>query len=38
MLGFIIAVDCTMVSKIKSATISFILCKMDVALEFLAIF
>lgn len=38
MLGFIISVDRTMVSKIKSATICSILCKIDVALELLAIF
>lgn len=38
MLGFIISVDCTMVSKIKSATICSILCKIDVAFELLAIF
>lgn len=38
MLRFIISVDRTMVSKIKSATICFALCKMDVALELLAVF
>lgn len=38
MLGFIISVDRTMVSKMKSATICSILCKIDVALELLAIF
>lgn len=38
MLGFIISVDCTMVAKIKSATICSILCKIDVAFELLAIF
>lgn len=38
MLGFIISVDHSMVSKMKSATICSILCKIDVALELLAVF
>lgn len=38
MLGFIISADCTTVSKMKSATICSILCKINVALELLATF